>query len=69
MVRIGESVQGILGMMELLTVLPGVVNTGAYRGDITVNNDNTRRPVELKLGQPPVDDTVQPGQPRALETI
>lgn len=63
MVRIGELVQGILGMMELLTVLPRVVNTGAYRSDRTVYDDNTRRIVELKLGQPPADDTVQPGQP------
>lgn len=46
MVRIVESVQGILGMMELLTVLPGVVNTEAYRGDRTVYNDNTQRTVE-----------------------
>lgn len=56
-------------MMELLTILPRVVNTEAYRRDRTVYDNNTRRTVVLKLGQPPVDDTAQPGQPWALETI
>lgn len=55
-------------MMELLTVLPRVVNTGADRSDRTVYDGNTRRTAELKLGQPPADGTVQPDQPRALET-